>query len=157
MLHLADLCASFSSYPSLTKTVTLDDINQFLRLAHHFLDEIKLHVPPNSTAPPYRLPIYVHQLIRSCLDLDDNIVICLWDALKDAIWEDPEQDAREGLSKDQIDKIDLHAGKSVRPEERLGAQIPISTVSVSPELMALRQHTTCSIRPSQPAYPVGHV
>jgi hypothetical protein len=103
------------------------------------------------------LPIYVHQLIRSCLDLDDNIVICLWDALKDAIWEDPEQDAREGLSKDQIDKIDLHAGKSVRPEERLGAQILISTVSVLLELTVLWQHTTCSIRRSQRAYPVGRV
>jgi hypothetical protein len=135
----------------------LDDINHFLRLVHHFLDEIKLHVPPNSTAPPYRLPIYVHQLIRSCLDLDDNIIICLWDALKDAIWEDPEQDVREGLSKDQIDKIDLHAGKSVRPEERLGAQILISTVSVLLELTVLWQHTTCSIRRSQRAYPVGRV
>lgn len=99
----------------------LDNINHFLWLIHHFLDEIKLHVPPNSTAP-YQLPIYVHQLIQSFLDLNDNIVICLWDALKDVIWEDPEQDACEGLSKNQIDKIDLHAAKSVHPKEWLGAQ-----------------------------------
>ena len=122
MLLLTDLCASFSLHPSLIKTVMLDNINHFLQLVHHFLNEIKLHVPPNCTAPPYRLPIYVHQLIRSCLDLDDNIVTCLWDTLKDVIWEDPEQDTHEGLSKDQIDKIDLHTGKSVHPEEWLGVQ-----------------------------------
>ncbi|KAF8236141.1 hypothetical protein L208DRAFT_1253191, partial [Tricholoma matsutake] len=91
MLNLADLCTSFSSFPSLAKIITLDDINKFLGLVCHFLIEIKLHVPPNSKAPPYRLPIYIHKLFCSCLGLDEDDVVCMWDVLKDVIWENPEQ------------------------------------------------------------------
>ena len=121
MLNLADLCTSFSSFPSLAKIITLDDVNKFLGLVCHFLVEITLHVPLNSKALPYQLPIYIHKLFCSCLGLDEDDVVCMWDVLKDVIWENPEQGMHYGLSMGNIDEIYLHGGVSVRPEERLGA------------------------------------
>ena len=85
-----NLCTSFSLYSSLAKIITPDDINKFLGLVCHFLIKIKLHVPPNSKAPPYWLPIYIHKLFCRCLGLDDDDVVCMWDILKDVIWEDPD-------------------------------------------------------------------
>jgi len=87
MASLAALYNRFGkNFVGLNESVTVEDIDYFARLVVHFKNEIRLHTPHDNTAPPYRLPAYLHLFFKRYLDLDDVTVIQLWGALKDDLW-----------------------------------------------------------------------
>lgn len=116
---LADLYHKLTPFAGLKESVTLPDVDYFIRLGSHFIQEIKLHTPHNSTEPPFRLPTYLHELFRRCLDLDDLIVIQLWGAFKMDIWN-AEGPLSNQLSGAELQSVDIHGMRPSPYNEKLG-------------------------------------
>ena len=50
------------NFVGLNESVTVQDIEYFIRLVAYFKNEIRLHTPHNNEAPLYRLPAYIFSL-----------------------------------------------------------------------------------------------
>lgn len=107
---LADLYDRLTAFAGLKESVTLSNVDHFLRLASHFKEEITLHTPPNSTEPPYRLPTYIHNLFSACLSLDNLAIIQLWGAFKHLVWT-TNGSSFNPLSQAELQEVDVHGMK----------------------------------------------
>lgn len=116
---LADLYHKLAPFAGLKESVTLPNVDYFIRLGAHFIQEIKLHTPHNCTEPPFRLPTYLHELFCLCLDLDDLTVIQLWGAFKMDIWN-AEGSLSNRLSKAEHHNVDTYGMRPSPYNEKLG-------------------------------------
>jgi hypothetical protein len=133
-------------FVGLNESVTVEDIDYLVHLVVHFKKEIRLHTPHNSTAPPYRLPAYLHLFFKTCLDLDDVTVIQLWGALKDDLWS--AETAFKGLTNQELQAINAF-GITLNPHEQLGSS---DHFSCNGSKSSMFQLPTCFILLSPPVW-----
>ncbi|KAF9538564.1 hypothetical protein CPC08DRAFT_824622 [Agrocybe pediades] len=103
--------------PVVLESCSVGEVDLFIRLCVHFRREIKLHVPPESDRPPYKLPPYLHEFLVGVLRIDSPLVEALWKGLQDAVWEWPVDQIR--LTDEETSRINLVGAAIPKADERL--------------------------------------
>jgi hypothetical protein len=118
---LRDLLAAHTS-SRLLNSVSLSEIDQFLRFACSVKQEILLHVPhisggDSGSVPPYRLPQYIHDFLQNLMQWTDAEVIEAWSIFRFTVWD---EEQAPHLSAEEISLFDYHGAVVARSDERLG-------------------------------------
>jgi hypothetical protein len=88
MVLLKQISDALAHFPQLYETVPFLQIERFVRFVRRLKYEIQLTQPVTTdlTAPPLRLPLYVHEFLCNVLVLTDDELMQCWSALKAIIW-----------------------------------------------------------------------
>lgn len=140
----ADLYVKLAPFAGLKESVTLSNVDYFIRLGSHFIEEIKLHTPHSSTEPPFRLPTYLHELFSLCLALDDLTVIQLWGAFKADIWN-AKGPLSNPLSKAELLSVDTYGMRPSPYNEKLGEYCKFYLLRGNSFNIKTHQHQSCFI------------
>jgi hypothetical protein len=83
--HLVDIISALSTHQDLLRKVKLIDVVEFFDLACLIKPVIELGQSVHIPGLVQSLPVLVHEFLKACLGLDDDLLKLLWIALQDSV------------------------------------------------------------------------